>query len=55
MLKFILVKAPVFDGLLTALGDEYEIKVILDDHERAKFVAKTANASIRFSPTAPKE
>jgi lactate dehydrogenase-like 2-hydroxyacid dehydrogenase len=41
MLKFILVKAPVFDGLLTALGDEYEIKVILDDHERAKFVAKS--------------
>ena len=42
MRKFVLIKAPVFEGLLAALHDEYDVQVILDDAERHEFIAKNS-------------
>ncbi|MFT6583214.1 MAG: lactate dehydrogenase-like 2-hydroxyacid dehydrogenase [Alphaproteobacteria bacterium] len=40
MTKTLLIKAPIFDGLLAELNDEYEVHHLLDDGERAAFVAE---------------
>ena len=40
MPKTLLIKAPVFEGLLAALSSEYDVHLILDDQDRAAYVTK---------------
>jgi lactate dehydrogenase-like 2-hydroxyacid dehydrogenase len=39
MSKLLLIKAPVFDGLIADLSSDYEVHNIVDDHERAAYVS----------------